>query len=93
MFITPDVTFHEKEIYFGSFESSLQGKFRGDEVQTFNYGNEQQPIDQQLTRQQPADHDRPTKLQETCPAGRQTEDAMIGEPTIGKPTVMLLEIE
>lgn len=39
MFITPDVTFYEKEIYFGSFESSFQGEFRGDEVQTFNYGN------------------------------------------------------
>ncbi|KAM2639091.1 hypothetical protein TB1_025680 [Malus domestica] len=37
MFITMDVIFHEKEMFFSSSASSLQGEYRGDEVCYFDY--------------------------------------------------------
>lgn len=37
MFVTSDVIFHEKEMYFGASEPSLQGEFRDNEVRTFDY--------------------------------------------------------
>ena len=37
MFVTLDVICHEKEMYFGASESTLQGEFRDSEVRTFYY--------------------------------------------------------
>ena len=37
MFITPDVIFHENDMFFGSFESSLQEEYRDSKVLTLDY--------------------------------------------------------